>query len=461
MEPCMEIREPAAPSLRITIMPDGLSATAALATDERLPSPEELRLALASAGVSHGVITDALDALSRGQVWGEVVVAQGVAPVDGTDAWFEPLISRRRDIGVPRVQADGRVDFFDLGYAEAVRIGDPLMRRFPATAGEPGLSVTGRPLRPRAGTDKAFRRVGRGTRVSPEDPNLLVAAIAGLPSFGPDFVQVDPVLRVPAVDVSTGHIAFAGTVIVVGDVASGLRIEADGDVLVAGSVEGATIIAGGDVELRGGMVGQGRGQVQAGGSLHARFLEGVVAEAGLDLTFEETISHSRVVAARDIVAVSVLGRGQIIGGHTVAGHQVRVAVLGAPAGTTTAVQVGVDPYRELRLARAQDRLTRVRQQMQGAAQRLVKARMAPSIDGTDLPALLAKLEGLSSEEAAARDAFERLVETRFDGARSMIRASQYFYAGVEAVIGSLSRKVADDLPGASLILRDERITIRA
>jgi uncharacterized protein (DUF342 family) len=461
MEPCVEVRDQAAASLRITIMPDGLTATAELAGSDLPPSPDALRVALASAGICHGVNEDALAALSTGDAWGEIVVAHGQAPVDGTDAWFEPLIARRRDIGVPRLQANGRIDFFDLGYAEAVRIGDPLMRRFPATDGEPGVSVTGGRLGQRSGKDKAFRRVGRGTRVSPDDPNLLVAAIAGLPTFGPDFVQVDPVLRVPNVDVSTGHIAFAGTVIVVGDVAAGLRIEADGDVIVAGSVEGAEIIAGGDIELRGGMVGQGRGRLQAGRSIHARFLEGVVAEAGVDVTFEETISHSRVVAARDVAAISVLGRGQIVGGQTVAGQQVRVAVLGAPAGTATPVQVGVDPYRDLRLQRGQARLARVREQMQGATQRLVQARMGQAPSAVDLPALLAKLEGLGCEEAAARDEYERLVETTFDPARSQIRARQYFYAGVEAVIGTLQRKIADDLPGASLVLRDGRITVRA
>jgi uncharacterized protein (DUF342 family) len=462
MEPCVETHEPATPpALRITIMPDGLSATAELEEGELLPSPDELRMALASAGVCHGVLDEVLEALSLGLAWGEVIVAQGQAPEDGADAWFEPLIIRRRDIGVPRLKDDGRVDYFDLGYAEAVRVGDPLMRRFPATDGQPGMSVMGGRLGHRAGKDKPFRRVGRGTRLSADDPNLLVATVAGLPTFGPDFVQVDPVLRVPNVDVSTGHITFAGTVIVVGNVGTGLRIEADGDVIVAGCVEGAEIITGGDIELRGGMVGQGRGRLLAGRCIHARFLEGVTAEAGLDLTFEETVSHSRIVAARDIVAISAFGRGQIVGGQTIAGHQVRVTVLGAPAGTATPVQVGLDPYRDERLQRCQERIARVREQVQTATQRLVMARMGQTTGTVDMAALLAKLEGLAQEESAAKDECDRLEATSVDPYRSVIRASQYFYAGVEAVIGTVPRKIADDLPGASLLLREGRITIRA
>jgi uncharacterized protein (DUF342 family) len=460
------VRLPAAPLLRVTIMPDGLTAVAALATTQANatampPSVSELRLALESAGICHGILEEVLTAMSQGICTGDVVVAHGVAPVDGADAWFEPLITRRKDVGVPRVQADGRIDFFDLGYAEAVRVGDPLMRRFPATEGTPGMSVTGGRLGHRSGRDKPFRRVGRGTRLAEDDPNLLVAAIAGLPTFGPDFVQVDPVLRVPNVDVSTGHITFAGTVIVVGDVATGLRIEADGDVIVAGSVEGAEIIAGGDIELRGGMVGQGRGRLQAARSIHARFLEGVTAEAGEDVTFEETISHSRVVAARDVAAISVLGRGQIVGGQTIAGHQVRVAVLGAPAGTLTTVQVGLDPYREERLQRGQARLSRVHVLMQAAAQQLVQARMAQGTVAFDMPAVLAKLAGLAQEETAARADLERLQTETCDVAAARIRAGHYFYAGVEAAIGTVQRKLTDDCPGASLVLRDGRVTLRA
>ena len=460
MEPCRESTIAGTPTLRVTILPDGLSATASLIHDTPPPSPDALRIALLSAGVSHGIMADVLEAMSAGRLTENVLIARGEAAVDGTDAWFEPLIARRRDVGVPRVQENGQIDFFDLGYAEVVRVGDPLMRRFPATNGESGRDVTGRELGPCPGKDRGFRRVGRGTRLSTDDPDLLVASVSGMPIFGPDFVQVDPVLRIPAVDISTGHIAFAGTVIVVGDVAAGLRIEADGDVIVAGSVEGAEIIAGGDVELRGGMVGQGRGRVVAGRSVHARFLENVHVEAGVDVTFEETISHSQIIAARDVLAVSRLGRGQIVGGQTHAGRWIKVSVLGAPAGTTTSVVVGTDPYRDQRLQRVEARLLRVRQIIQETTQQLVRCRMGPEARGVDSAALIAKIEGLSVEEGMARDGLVFLQQHVVDPAQSLIRAGTFFYAGVDAGIGHTSRSLPDDLPGATLLLRDGRIVAR-
>ncbi|MBC7542885.1 MAG: DUF342 domain-containing protein [Candidatus Sericytochromatia bacterium] len=458
--PCRET-DPVA-TLRVTIMADGLTAMASLGAADRMPSADDLRLALSSAGISHGVLTEVLAELSAGGLQDDdVVVARGDAPLDGEDAWFEPLIARRRRVGVPLQLENGRVDFFDLGYAEAVRVGDPLMRRFPATNGSAGRSVTGHELGQRCGKDRTFRRVGRGTRLSAEDPNLLIATVAGLPIFGPDFVQVDPVLRVPAVDVSTGHITFAGTVIVVGDVATGLRIMADGDVIVAGCVEGAEIIADGEVGLRGGMVGQGRGRVQAGRSVHARFLEGVTVEAGLDVTFEETISHSRITAARDVLALSHGGRGQIVGGQTQAGRSIKVAVLGATVGTVTTVVVGTDPFRDQRLQRVEARLIRLRQDIQSTTQQLIRARMAPDLHSLDPAVLIAKMEGLSIEESRARDAMDRFEQTVIDPARSMIQAAAFFYAGVEAGIGHIARPLHDDLPGATLLLREGRIVARS
>lgn len=461
LEPAMGRPEAsAAPRLRVSVLPDGLSAVATVTPDSVPPTLGEIRRVLEEAGIRHGLIDGALTAIAEGRQGAEVVVAVGEAPIPGDDAWFTPLIEKRREFGIPKILPDGRVDYLDLGFVQAVGAGDPLMRRMPATSGTPGRTVTGQPLDARQGKDRPFRRVGRGTRLSTDDPNLLVAAVAGLPTFGPDFVQVDPILRVPAVDISTGHIVFAGTVVVCGDVAAGLRIEASGDVIVAGTAEGCDIVAGGDVELRCGMVGQGRGKVQAGGTIHARFMEGVIAEAGLDITFEETIAHSQVAAARDVTALSSLGRGQILGGQTVAGRSVLVNVLGAPSGIATDVQVGIDPLRPARLERASRRIEKIRRDLQTTTQNLVAARMAGG-NGTGTAGHIARLEALLADEQAAKADLERLAITSPDLDKAIIRSRSFFYAGVDVALGELRRHLRDDVPGATLLRRDGHVVIRA
>lgn len=439
--------------LRLTILPDALSVLVTVTGTGPL-DPATVESALAEAGVAYGIQDEAIEALCTAEKK-QAVVARGDAPQPGQDTRFEPLVAFRRDTGTPKVKANGRVDYLDLGYAKSVRVGEPLMRRIPPTPGLPGRNVRGEVIEGRDGHDRPFRRVGLGTRLSAEDPDLLVAAEAGLPTFGPDYARVDPVLFLPAVDVSTGHIRFAGTVVVAGDVMGGLRIDADRDVIVAGTVEAAEIRAGGNVELRGGMVGQGSGRLEAGGSITARYLDNVAVTAGEDLFFEETISHSQVTVGRDLVAIATNGRGQIIGGRLQAGRQVRVRLLGAPAGTVTPVAVGqVDPTL---IGQAQTRLETCRQALLDAMQQVVRLRL----DGEDGPALdaarahcerlqvdfhLAERQWLAVQPAPVQD--------------WQVIAADGFYGGVEVRIGEARRPLREDLPGARLVLQDGQITLR-
>jgi uncharacterized protein (DUF342 family) len=445
---------PAEPRLRITVMPDRLSAMAALEEHVVLVEPAEVHAALEAAGIRYGVLPEAVTALCTGEAR-QAVIARGHGPQPGRDTRFEPLLESRREAGAPRVNEDGRVDFLDLDFVRSVTAGEALMRRIPPTPGTEGCNLWGEILPARDGRDLAFRRVGLGTRLSPKDADLLVAATAGLPTFGPDFVQVDPVLWVPAVDVSTGHIRFAGSVVVAGDVGTGLQIEAEGDVIVAGTVDAATIVAGGNVELRGGMAGHGTGSVQAGGSVTARYLDSVTVIAGEDLYFEETISHCDVTVAQDVVAISAMGRGQVIGGQLRAGRAVRARGLGAPAGTVTLVGVGgADPER-LQATEARCRQTRLA--LAAGTRHLVQLRMAGA-DPQDLQAGLARCERLQGELQVAEHHLE--VAQPVPQANCYVQAVSVFYGGVEVRIGDQRRLLRDDLPGAKLVSRDGQVVVR-
>ncbi|MBC7543277.1 MAG: DUF342 domain-containing protein [Candidatus Sericytochromatia bacterium] len=442
-----------APLVCITIRPDALSAVATVEAGKDIDLAT-FDAILADAGVCFGVDPDAIFSLCTGERR-QAVIAHGQPPLSGLDTSFEPLVSFRREAGTPKVNDDGGVDYLDLDHVQSVHIGAPLMRRIPPTTGTHGRNVRNEEITCRDGHDRPFRRVGLGTRISADDPQLLVAAVSGLPTFGPDYVQVDPVLWLPAVDVSTGHIRFAGTVIVAGDVATGLRIEADRDIIVAGTVDAADLIAGGNVELCGGMVGHGTGRVQAGGWINARYLDNVTVSAGEDLFFEETISHCQVTVCRDVVAISALGYGQIIGGTIQAGRTVRVRLLGALAGTATAVGVGgIDPDVALR---AQARVEQIRRDANACTRQLIQMRRAGG-SGSLLDTMLGQCERLQAEMPLAEQRLE-LARTLAEKDQS-IEASQGFYGGVEARIGDLRRTLRDDMPGAKLVARHGQITLR-
>jgi len=61
------------------------------------------------------------------------------------------------------------------------------------------------------------------------------------------------------VDFVTGNIFFNGNVVVCGTVLDGFEIKADGDIIVSKIVESATLTAGRDVIVKGGVLGRGKG----------------------------------------------------------------------------------------------------------------------------------------------------------------------------------------------------------
>ncbi|MFA0543960.1 FapA family protein, partial [Vibrio sp. 10N.222.52.B7] len=96
---------------------------------------------------------------------------------------------------------------------------------------------------------------GKGTYISPEDPNLLLASHPGLPIIKDRTIEVDDALCVSNVDVSTGHVKFKGNVFVSGNIEPGMIVKATGSVTVGGFIESAEVQAQGDIKVAKGIIG--------------------------------------------------------------------------------------------------------------------------------------------------------------------------------------------------------------
>lgn len=330
---------------RLEIAADRMSVTIRLepAYGGRTPTAEDLRAALNEAGVSYGIDPDCITALAEAGC-GEAVVAQGKPPRQGVDAVFEPLVTDMRD-RTPQANAQGTVDFRDLGEIPQVEPSDVLMRRIPATPGEEGLDVMGQPVLPNPGKDAPFAAKLHGAEISPEDPSLLLATIRGMPVSLPDGVNVEQVLTVENVDMSTGNLDFDGTIHIKGDVHPDMKVKASGDVTVKGLVDSAEIEAGADVRVGGGIIGKSR--VRAGGTLTARFTEGSHLEAGDTIAVEDTVVQGELQAINQVlVGTRQATRGRIMGGSVRAALLVRAPVIGSSTSGVTNVLVGVNPALE-------------------------------------------------------------------------------------------------------------------
>jgi uncharacterized protein (DUF342 family) len=249
------------------------------------------------------------------------------------------------------VDAHGLIDYHELGDIPTVKAGQPLMRRHPPTPGIDGCDVRGVPLHAGPGVDEVFDTPFVGAVLASNDPNLLLAQEAGQPVHTRCGVTVEKVLRLRDVNMATGNIHFVGTVEVTGDVHPGMKVEASGDIVVKGLVEGAHLDAGGSVQILGGVIAHGA--VRAGQSLSVRFVENSALQAGTAIVVENMALHSDLQAINQVLVGTTAGaRGRLVGGSTRATMLVRAPNLGATAGGLTQVHVGVNPafmarYREL------------------------------------------------------------------------------------------------------------------
>ena len=95
-----------------------------------------------------------------------------------------------------------------------------------------------------------------------------------------DRIMIQSVYEVSGnVDLATGNIDFRGDVIIHGNVTTGSKIKATGNITIDGTAEGCTIEAGKDIILRGGMIGGEKASIKAKGNITAKFIEYSTVEA--------------------------------------------------------------------------------------------------------------------------------------------------------------------------------------
>lgn len=354
----LEVGERRDGTCKVTVAADKMSAQLSIAPPQggSEVSRDQVLQELQAQGVVFGVMEGAIEeALGAGSCSG-LVVARGREPVKGSDTQFVSLVPEVKE-RQPHFEDEGVVDYRDLGDIVSVTAGAPLMRRVPATPGEPGENVLGEPLPAVPGNELPFSSTLQGTVQSSEDPDLLVAAIAGQPVLLPNGVMVEPTISYKNVDLSSGNIRFEGSVTIEADVKEGMTVRASGDIVVGGVVEGAALEAGGNIEVKGGVIGQGEvrtpggeisseaARIHAGGSASVNFVENAVITAGDSITVIDFVMQSELAAGGEVLVGNAESRhGHIIGGVTKAAVLVKAVTLGSPAGVSTRVEVGVDPF---------------------------------------------------------------------------------------------------------------------
>ena len=436
------------------------------------PVGTEVMDALGEQGVVYGILYDQIStALVAGQCE-NLVIARGDWPQVSTPTRFDSLLADK-DAELSQVDELAVVQYSDLGHLLLVNPGDRLMRRVPAVPGTNGTDIKGQVLVVESFPDILFNPNLQGAAQDLSDPDLLVATIAGQPGLGSNGVFVNPVVEVSNVDLSTGNIAFEGTIHITGDIKSGMHLNVSGDVIVSGMMEAAEINAGGNVSVKRGIVGHAGSQTDDNiqlastakicckGSVQAQFMEYAHIQAGDSISIDVSALQCELVARNEVTVGKKGSRsGHIVGGRVQATNCVNAMELGSSAGVKTLVEVGFDPFLDEELAAKEQLLQRKLGEMERVLQLIAYFTKDPKkaeggigekVEGTRRQ-LASDINILVTEQA-------QLNEKNVVVEQAYVKIGKAFHEGVEIWIGKHVWQVVNDFGSGTAKLHDGQVTV--
>ncbi len=422
---------------KIVVSPDGMEAYLSIANLSKRPTEDEVLKELWACKIRKGIlrkeITKACDGTYEEDT---ILIAVGKNVENGRDGWYEYFF--KTDVNrKPKLLPDGSVDYHDIEWYDAVKKGDKLAFYHKAEDGIDGYDVEGNILKSTRGKEQSILS-GNGFQMD-SDRCTYYAKIDGMVKLDGERLEVSEMLEVEEINSSIGNIIFNGSVHVRGNVGAGVTIKAGKDIIVDGFIEGANLEAAGEIILRKGMNGSGKGKIKAGGNVTAKFLESADVYAGGTIHID--YSMNSILYSEEIVEAK-LRNGTIVGGICTGVKGVSAQNIGTRAAVQTTIRSGSSTalmklnneiYRQLSSTNEEIRiLENVRREMEGklSAEQLAEQPVYEKVQN----ALYTK--GKEAEELVAKQ--EEVRGRLLELSRAVIEAKGTIHDGVKAWLGEVS-----------------------
>ncbi len=285
-------------------------------------------------GIVYGVLDHALDLIYEQNLFHqEIEVARGVSPIHGLPGKLVRILPSKKQQG---------------SNPNIISAGTQLFELVDAVQGINGTDVYGEVIQANAG-GMPVPVLGRGVK---QTGNQIFAELDGyLQADGEEIAIINEYVISGNVDRYIGNVEFAGDVKVLGDVNEGYVIAAGGSVIVEGLVDSSSIISGGDITIKKGLLGGNRSTISAKGNIRIHFIEQAASvEAGKSV-YTNMILNSKVYAMDQVVVEG--DEGMIIGGRTVAHNLIQCKEAGFKSFVKTELIVGLTNDRLEELERTQ------------------------------------------------------------------------------------------------------------
>lgn len=396
-------------------------------------------------GLDNEAISEAFNDYNMGQNVNDYLIATGQPSIQGKDAHLEYFFKSNKDIELLQ-NDDGTVDHRELGLINNVSENDLLALKTPLTEGQPGTSVYGDTIEPNLTRD-ALLVEGNNTIL--DDTGLeLSSKINGQVFLKGNKISVAPVFTVAHdVDLNVGNVNFNGNIVVNGNVLAGFTLRAKQDITVLGMVEGATLIAGGNIYIKSGYRGGNKGILQCHGTFTCKFVDGGNIESNGDILIGNSIIDSHVIGYSKI---KVAKKGSIVGGETKAVKGIECKELGSKLGIPTVITVGDRFVIQKRMEEAKSTLEESKKALIPLEESIKK--MAPLLKNfANLDAMTQqKIQGMSKQRQDLITAVEvqtnkvsKLEKLFMIQCHSVIAVKGLVYSDTTIIIGSSKLRISN------------------
>ncbi len=423
-------------------------------------SAQRIEQVLRSQGIANDFEHDKILEYIDNPVYGvPYVVAEGLEPVDGRDAYIAYNFETDKSNLHMKESDSGQVDFKELNLIQNVVEGQALAQKMLPERGKPGHTLLGRFLEAKNGKDISLP-LGKNVSVD-ADGRTIRATVNGQVLLVNDKINVEPIMEVDGVNIKTGNITFLGTVIIKGNVEDGFQVKASGNIEVYGTVENSVLEADGDIVVSLGVMGKDQGYIRAGGSMWAKFIQNATVDAEGFIVVRDGIINSNVTSNKKILVQGK--RASIIGGHSFATEEIRAKTIGNSAGASeTILSVGYDPKAKKRLDELTEKqatlikeLNELELDIQTLEQQKKIRKTLPPEKEENLGTLMNRKEEIHSEvdqmSAEIQELQDHLRELKIVGT---VSASGAVYSGVKINIRDVKEEIRNETKAVTFFYED-------
>ncbi|MBF0275425.1 MAG: DUF342 domain-containing protein, partial [Nitrospinae bacterium] len=334
--------------------------------------------------------------------------------------------------------------FEEFVLVKEIKAGDCIAEITPATFGKNGVTIFGVELLTIPGEDLNLK--GKNIEVR---ENKVFSTIQGRVILKDHDIDVEPILRVEKGDKRA--INFDGSVEFLGGIRELPPVKATGDIVVHGSVEHTSLIAGRNILIHGNLASSHKLAISAGSDFAAINISHAKIEAENILLLSSSLD-SELLAYHGIVTLTA--NSQLVGGHGRAGRLVLSQIIGNEREIPTLISVAtpkiMSENREQILAPYRSRLHDIKKESGRISRRISQIETVKKeaqerekkVYSTIEEKLQGDIEECEKKETAIFKNIVRIKDPKYQMALGDISANK-FYPQTTLYMGHCERHISD------------------